>query len=127
MKKMIAAFALVAASLLPVRAIAQTAHDHAADSPKATIAVEQDLVVGTTVLKPGEYKFQCRTFNDKTFLVVTNAETGKEVARVACVKEALNAQVTDTQFRSVARADGKRVLVSLKIRGEAVAHNVVVD
>jgi hypothetical protein len=127
MKKMIAAFALVAASLLPVRAIAQTAHDHSYDSPKVTISVEQELIVGTTVLKPGEYKFQCRTFNDKTFLVVTNAETGKELARVPCVKETLNAQVTDTQFHSVARPDGKRVLVSLKIRGEAVAHNVVVD
>ena len=127
MKKMIAAFALVAASLLPVRAIAQSAHDHPYDSPKATISVEKELVVGTTVLKPGDYKFQCRTFNDKTFLVVTSAETGKELVRVPCVKETLNAPVSDTQFRSVARPDGKRVLVSVRIRGEAFAHNVVVD
>jgi len=127
MKKMIAAFALLAASLLPVRAIAQAAHDHPYDSPKATISVEKELVVGMTILKPGEYKFQCRTFDNQTFLVVTNAETGKEIARVPCVKEALNTQVTETEFRSIARADGKRVLVSLKIRGEAVAHNVIVD
>jgi hypothetical protein len=126
MKKMIPVFALVAALVLPVRAIAQT-HNHPYDSPKATIAVEQELVVGTTVLKPGEYKFQCRTFNDQTFLVVTNADTGKELARVPCVKETLNAPVTDTEFRSVARPDGKRVLVSVKIKGETLAHNVVVD
>jgi hypothetical protein len=126
MKKMIPVFALVAALVLPVRAIAQT-HDHPYDSPKATITVEQELVVGTTILKPGEYKFQCRTFSDKTFLVVTNVETGKELARVPCVKEALDAPVTDTQFRSVARPDGKRVLVSVKIKGETLAHNLVVD
>ena len=127
MKKMIAAFMLVAASLLPVRAIAQTAHDHPYDSPKATISVEKDLVVGTTVLKTGEYKFQCRTFEGKTFLVVTDAQTGKELARVPCVREMLDAQVTDTQFRSVVRQDGTRVLISLRIRGEAFAHNLVVD
>jgi hypothetical protein len=127
MKKMIAAVALVAATLLPVRAIAQTAHDHPYDSPKATISVERDLVVGTTILKPGEYKFQCRTFDGRTFLVVTDAATGKELARVPCVKEVLNAQVTDTEFRSVATAEGKRVLVSVRIKGESFAHIVTVD
>jgi hypothetical protein len=127
MKKMIALFTLAAASLLPVRAIAQTAHEHPYDSPKATISVEKDLVVGTTVLKTGEYKFQCRTFDGKTFLVVTDAQNGKEIARVPCVKEALDSQVTDTQFRSVVRQDGTRVLVSLRIKGEAFAHNLVVN
>src|SRR5437899_11442521 len=101
MKKMIAAFVLVAAPLLPIRAIAQTVHDHPYNSPKATISVAQELVVGMIILKPGEYKFQCRTFGDRTFLVVTNAETGKELARVPCVRESLNAQVTDTEFRSI--------------------------
>ena len=127
MKKMIAAFTLVAASVLPVRAIAQTAHEHPYDSPKATISVEKDLVVGTTVLKTGEYKFQCRTFEGKTFLVVTDAHTGKELARVPCVRETLDAQVSDTQFRSVVRQDGAHVLVSVRIKGEAFAHNLVVD
>lgn len=127
MKKMIAAFVLVAVSLLPVRAIAQAAHEHPYDSPKATIFVDEALVVGTTVLKAGEYKVQCRTFSGQTFLVVTDAQWGKELARVPCVKETLNAPVTDTQFRSVARPDGRRVLVSVKIKGETLAHNVVVD
>jgi hypothetical protein len=127
MKKMLAAVALVAATLLPIRAIAQTAHEHPYDSPKATISVERDLVVGTTILKPGEYKFQCRTFDGKTFLVVTDTATGKELTRVPCVREMLHAQVTDTDFRTVARADGTRVLVSVRIKGESVAHIVTVD
>jgi hypothetical protein len=127
MKKWIAAIAVVAATLLPIRAIAQTAHEHPYDSPKATISVERDLVVGTTILKPGEYKFQCRTFDGKTFLVVTADATGKELARVPCVKEMLDAQVTESEFRSVARADGKRELVSVRIKGESFAHTITVD
>lgn len=127
MRKITAAFALVAASLLPVRATAQAGHDHPYESPKTTLTVEQPLVVGVTILKPGEYKFQCRTFGDKTFLVVTAADSNKEITRVPCVKETLNAPVTDSQFRSIARPDGKRVLVSVKIKGESVAHNVVVN
>lgn len=127
MKKMLATFVLLAASLLPVRAVAQTAHEHPYDSPKATISVDREVIIGATILKPGEYKFQCRTFDGQTFLVVTSGETGKELARVPCVKEMLSAQVTETEFRTIARPDGKRVLVSVKIRGEAVAHNVVVD
>jgi hypothetical protein len=127
MKKMIAALALVAVTLLPVRAIAQAAHDHPYDSPKATISVERDLVVGTAILKPGSYKFQCRTFDGKTFLVFTAADNGREIVRVPCVKETLDAQVSETEFRSIARADGRRVLVSVRIRGEAFGHNVVID
>ena len=127
MKKLIATVALVAATLLPVRAIAQTAHEHPYDSPKATISVDRDLVVGTTILKPGEYKFQCRTFDGRTFLVVTDAGNGKELVRVPCVKEMLDAQVADTAFRTVARADGKRVLVSVRIKGESFLHTVTVD
>ena len=126
MNKLIATVVLVAATLLPVRAIAQTAHEHPYDSPKATITVDRDLVVGTAILKPGEYKFQCRTFDGKTFLVVT-ALNGKELARVPCVKEMLDAQVADTAFRSVARADGKRVLVNVQIKGESFVHTVTVD
>src|SRR4029077_13113921 len=60
MKKLIAAAALAAVSLLPARAFAQaTPHDHAADSPRVLITVSQPLVVGTTILQPGDYKFQC--------------------------------------------------------------------
>lgn len=127
MKKLIAAFALVVASLLPARALAQATHDHPYESPKTTITVAQELVVGTVVLKPGDYRFQCRTFGDKTYLVVSSVETGKEILRVPCVREALNSAVTDSEMRSILGADGRRVLVSVKIKGESFVHNVVID
>jgi hypothetical protein len=127
MKKMSAAVALVAALLIPVRAIAQAAHDHSYQSPKAVISVAEDLVVGTVTLKPGEYKFQCRTFGDRTFLVVTNVYTGKEIARVPCVREQLNGVISDSEFRTIAQADGTHTLVSVRIKGESVAHKVVLN
>ena len=114
--------AALAVVILPLSAVAQPAH---ADSPKTTITVARDLVVGTTTLPAGQYRFQCRLFNDKTFLVISDVETGKEITRVPCVRESLDAKVTDSQFRSVVRADGKATLTVVQIKGETVAHRVV--
>jgi hypothetical protein len=128
MKKMMAVVSLLAALLVPARAFAQAAapHNHPYDSPKATITVSQDLVVGNTTLKPGEYKFQCRTIDGRTFLVVTLANGGKEVARVLCEREQLNGAISESEFRTITR-DGQKVLVSVRIKGESVAHTVVIN
>jgi hypothetical protein len=129
MKKLIAAASLLAVFLLPARAFAQPTpqHDHAVDSPKVLIVVTQPLIVGTSILKPGDYKFQCRDFGGKTFLVVTVADTGKEIVRVPCVREMLDGAVTETQFNSIVRDNGARELTSVRIKGEAVAHRVIAD
>ena len=116
----IACAALV--TLLPVRAFAQPTH---VDSPKATIFVTQDLNVGAVTLLPGEYKFQCRMFDHKTFLVVTSAENGKEIVRVPCVREKLDAKVTDSEFRALTGRDGSKQLTSVRIKGEVVAHRLI--
>jgi hypothetical protein len=114
--------ASVAVLVFPVRAVAQEAH---ADSPKTTLTVTAALVVGPTVLQPGEYRFQCRTFDGRTFLVITSVVSGKEIARVPCVKETLEAPVSDSDYRAVVREDGKRTLTSVRIKGEAVAHRLL--
>ena len=116
------ACASLAVLVFPVRAFAQHAH---ADSPKTTLTVTTQLVVGTTILQPGQYRFQCRTFDGRTFLIVTSVGSGKEIARVPCVKEALAATVTDSDYRALVREDGKRMLTSVRIKGEAVAHRLV--
>ena len=114
--------AMLAVLIYPLRAIAQPAH---ADSPKTTLILSEGLAVGATMLQPGEYRFQCRTFDGKTFLVVTSAETGKEITRVPCVEEMLDKKVTDSDFRTLLRADGARALTVVRIKGEMVAHRVV--
>ena len=42
-----------------------------------------------------------------------------------CVQETLDATVTDSDYRSIAREDGKRTLTSVRIKGESVAHRLV--
>jgi hypothetical protein len=114
--------AAIAVLALPALAAAQPAH---LDSPKVTIVVAQDLVVGTVTLLPGEYKFQCRTFDGNTFLIVSSVETGKEITRVACKREMLDNKVTESEYRSLVRPDGKRTLTVVRIKGDMVAHRIV--
>ena len=122
MKRLVfVACASLAVLVFPLRADAQ----HAYDSPKTTLPVTKALAVGTTILQPGTYKFQCRTFDGRTFLVITSVDTGKELARVPCVRETLDAKVTDSDYRSLAGTDGTRTLISVRIKGETVAHRVV--
>lgn len=122
MKRFIlAALVALVALLLPLGASAQPAH---ADSPKATLIVASELAVGTATLPPGEYKIQCKTIEGKTFLVVFSTETGKEVTRVACVREAFEGKVPDTTYGTTAET-GKRTLTWVRIKGETSQHRVV--
>ena len=123
MKRLIlVACAAAALLVVPIRAVAQPAH---ADSPRVTFAVTQTIVVGAVVLQPGDYKFQCRTIEGKTFLVITSVATNKEIARVPCVREMLDATVPDSEFRSIAGPNGMRQMTSVRIKGEAVSHRIV--
>ena len=118
---LLAASVSLAVLILPVAASAQPAH---AVSPKVTMTLAQDVVVGTTTLRPGVYKFQCRMFDGKTFLVVTG-ETGTEITRVECEQEILDAKVEESQLRSLLRADGTRKLTAVRLKGEKVSHRIV--
>lgn len=108
--------------LLPFRAVAQQPV-HAVDSPRVTITVDNPTLVGDTMLKPGQYKFQCKHVDGKSFLVV-KAENDKEVARVPCRQEALSQKLENSELRAIVRADGLRALQSVRIKGEAVAHRI---
>jgi hypothetical protein len=122
MKRLVlAACVSLAVLLLPVAASAQPAH---ADSPKVTITLAQNVVLGTTTLRPGEYKFQCRMIDGKTFLVVTSSD-GKEITRVACEQEILDAKVPESELRTLLRPNGTRTLTAVRLKGEKVSHRIV--
>lgn len=112
----------VAVLMSPVRAFAQPAHT---DSPKTTLTVTHTMIVGTVMLQPGDYKFQCRMFGGKTFLVVSSISSGKEIARVPCERQTLDAPVANSDYRADVRADGKRTLTMVRIKGESVAHRLI--
>lgn len=118
----LAASVVLVALLLPLRAAGQPAHS---DSPKVSLLVANELVVGTATLLPGEYKIQCKTIDGKTFLVVVSTETGKEVARVACVRETFEGKVPDTTYGTAPGTAGKRTLTWVRIKGETSQHKVV--
>ena len=109
--------------LLPFAALAQEPA-HAVDSPRVTITVDNPTLIGDTMIKPGQYKFQCRHVDGKSFLVVTN-DRDKEVARVPCEQQALPQKIESSELRAIVRADGLRALQSVRIKGETVAHRIV--
>jgi len=124
MKRTVFAIAAVFVLLVAVRAFGQPGH---VDSPKATVTVTQTLLVGPAILLPGDYKVQCRLIDGKTFLIVTSVETGKEVARAECERENLPEKVRETQVHVVTTGDGTQRLQSVRIKGELVAHRLLVS
>jgi hypothetical protein len=122
---LIAVFGVAALMAFPAVGSAQT--HHAANSPKAEFHLSQPLTVGTETLKPADYKFQCLKINGEDVLVVTSADNGREVARVPCKPEALATKTETSEIRSVPRADGSNVLSGVRIKGETVAHRVVMN
>jgi hypothetical protein len=123
MKRLLLAVCTLVVVLVPLRAAAQM--PAAADSPKVTITVEKPTLVGMTMLQPGDYKFQCRHVDGKSFLVITAAAGSKEIARVPCEEEVLSQKVADSELRSLVRPDGTRTLQSVRIKGETVGHRLV--
>jgi len=125
MKRTVFAIAAVFVLLLvAVRAFGQPAH---VDSPKVTVTVTQTLLVGPAILLPGDYKVQCRLIDGKTFLIVTSVENGKEIALFECERETLREKVTETQMHAITVGDGTQRLRAVRIKGELVAHRLLVS
>jgi hypothetical protein len=108
--------------LFPLRAAAQDPLH--ADSPRVTITVNNPMLVGNAVLKPGDYLFQCREFDGKTFLVISQVESKKEILRIPCEKESLDARNVNSELRAIVNANGTRVLQSIRIKGETIGHRI---
>jgi hypothetical protein len=118
----VAAFVVMA---FPAVGSAQTEH-HVANSKKADFHVSQALAVGNETLKPGDYRFQCVKINGEDMLIVTSADTGKEVARVPCKMEQLDKKTEVSELRTVTKA-GANALSAVRIKGETIAHRVAVN
>jgi hypothetical protein len=65
--------------------------------------------------------------NGEDMLVVTSEETGREVARVPCKPESLAKKTDVNELRTLTRPDGSSVLSAVHIRGENIAHRVVMN
>jgi hypothetical protein len=116
--------ALAVLVAVPARAADQKEH---AISPKTEFHFSHELLVGATTLKPGTYTFQCKMIGEQEFLVVTSVDEGKEVARVPCRPEELTAKIEMSDFRYTKRPDGLAQLTAVRIRGEKIAHRLILD
>jgi len=105
-------------------ALAQAPHQ---DSKPADFHVSSPLVVDTTTLKPGDYKFQCKMIDGKDYLVVTSVENRKEAVRVPCTPTALPGVAEYSQFLSTRSIDGTSALTGVRIKGETVEHRLIVE
>ncbi len=124
MKRMTSvACGILAALAIPVLASAQVVHSET--TKKANMHLTEPMIVGTQTLKPGDYQYQCVTINGETLLVITR-ENGEEVARVPCTPEQLAKKAETSEIRSMTR-DGKIYLTAVRIKGETIAHRVVVN
>jgi hypothetical protein len=126
MKRMLIA-TVGALALLAFPSVGSAQTERVANSKKADFHLSQALTIGTETLKPGDYRFQCIKINGEDLLVVTSEETGREVARVPCKMEMLPAKTDVNELRTVSKADGSSVLSAVRIKGETVAHRVLMN
>lgn len=123
MNRFLVACGVVAALAFPVVASAQV--EHIGNSKTAEFHLSQPLVVGTSTLQPGDYKFQCVFINGSHYMIVKSVEDGKEVARVPCTPQELGSTVDVSEFRSITRVNGSRELSGVSFKGETISHRIV--
>jgi hypothetical protein len=106
---------LLLAALVPVG----YAQDHVS---RASITLTEAVVVGTTTVEPGEYRFECKDVDGQHFMIVSRE--GKEVTRTQCNRVELNAKIKQTSHRTMMR-ENTRIMTELRINGETFAHRLV--
>lgn len=123
MKRLILVVCGALALLLPSVASAQVPHG---DSKKVTMYISDTFVAGTTTVTPGEYKFQCKMIDGVDYLIITSADTGKEVARVPCTPEALQTPAATNQVLSrKTDTEGVVQLTAVRFKGETIGHRLI--
>jgi hypothetical protein len=122
MNRFLVACGVVAMLAFPAFASAQDTH--AGPSKTAEFHLSAAIVVGTTTLKPGDYKFQCLFIDGGHYMIVKSAEDGKEIVRVPCTPEELGRKNDTAEFRSTTRTDGTRDLTSVRFKNETISHRI---
>jgi hypothetical protein len=123
MNRFLVACGVIAMLAFPAFASAQD--NHTGPSKTAEFHLSTPLVVGTTTLNPGDYKFQCLFIDGGHYMVVKSADDGKEIARVPCTPEELGKKNDMSEFRSIDHANGSRDLTGVRFKGETISHRIV--
>lgn len=106
---------------LPLQAFAQ---HMTPNSPRQVLTVAEPVVVGSQIVRAGDYEFQCVIIDGTEYLRVTSS-SGVEVARVPCTPAKLASKATLSFYETVPGPGGSRILKSVQLKGDTVAHTVV--
>lgn len=112
-------FLLITASFLVATALVAAQHGKWTEPPvKGGITIASDVMVGTSLLKAGDYKYAC----DREFLSFKNPKSGIVVLKVPCHGRELPAPATETVMQVTNTASGQKVVTKLLLKGSTIEH-----
>jgi len=112
-------FLLITASLVFVSAIVAAQHVNMSETPaKGNLTVASDVMLGTSVLKAGDYRFSC----DRENITFSNQATGKTELKVPCKGHEMQTPAAETVMHVTTDASGKKVVTKLLLKGSNVEH-----
>jgi hypothetical protein len=112
-------FLLLVASLGLVSVVVAAQHVNTNEKPvKSDLTVPADVMVGTTLLKAGEYRIAC----DREMITFADHDTGKVALKVECKGKELSEPSKTTSLYVSTDASGKRKIDKLLIKGSPIEH-----
>ena len=110
---------LVIASLLVVSAVVAAQHLNTKETPvKGDLTVASDVMLGTTLLKAGDYKVSC----DRETISFSDANTGKKVFKAPCKGRELSEVSKETTIHVTADKSGTKIVDKLLLKGSNIEH-----
>lgn len=112
-------FLLVVVALGLVSVVVAAQHSNATEHPvKSDLTVTSDMMVGTTMLKAGEYKLVC----DREIISFAEHATGKVVLKVECKGKELSEASKETKLYVSTDPSGKKKVDKLLVKGSHIEH-----
>ena len=112
-------FLLITAVLVFVSAIVAAQHVNMSETPaKGNLTVVSDVMLGTTVLKAGDYRFSC----DRESITFANQATGKTAVKVPCQGREMTTPAAETVMHVATDASGKKIVTKLLLKGSNIEH-----
>ena len=110
---------LLTASIVFVSAVVAAQHLNTTEvAVKGNLTVVADVMVGTSVLKAGDYRYAC----DREHITFTSKVTDKPVLTVPCKGRELTSPSDQTTMYVTTDASGKKVVSKLLLKGSNIEH-----
>lgn len=110
---------LLVASLGFVSVVVAAQHPNTAEKPvKTDLTIPSDVMVGTTLLKAGDYNVSC----DREIITFALRETGKVVHKVECKGREMSEAAKVTSLYTSTTPSGTKKVEKLLLKGSHIEH-----